>query len=162
MISKSKSSSRARLKYLFVLPLAAFSIAALAHPEVPREPEDVTQKRVVTVIKQNYSPDSCKKDSIVVVGYGTHKKDHPLVIIDGVEMEHFDPQNIDPNTIESIAIIKDASATKEYGEKGKNGVISIIKKTDKDGEYSLNRLFEQLRLEVDSLKEEVEELKRGR
>ncbi|GAB3689335.1 M56 family metallopeptidase [Spirosoma flavus] len=65
----------------------------------------------------------------------------PLYIIDGVEQpkgtvlnkEDLPGKNIvklDPNTIESISVLKDASAA-VYGEKGKNGVILITTKSKK-------------------------------
>jgi TonB family protein len=52
----------------------------------------------------------------------------PLIVIDGVIMDNANVSNIPPETIESISVLKDASATKIYGDKGKNGVILITKK----------------------------------
>jgi TonB-dependent SusC/RagA subfamily outer membrane receptor len=53
----------------------------------------------------------------------------PLYIVDGKEMsENFNPQNIDPNKIESITVWKDSEAVEKYGKKGENGVISITTK----------------------------------
>ena len=49
----------------------------------------------------------------------------PLVFIDGVVAKNQNVNNIPPETIESISVLKDASATKVYGDKGKNGVILI-------------------------------------
>ncbi len=55
-----------------------------------------------------------------------------LVIIDGVEVKGINPlNNINPNDIESINVLKDASATAQYGDKGKNGVILITTKKGK-------------------------------
>lgn len=55
-----------------------------------------------------------------------------LVIIDGVEVKGINPlNNINPNDIESINVLKDASATTKYGDKGKNGVILITTKKGK-------------------------------
>ncbi len=55
-----------------------------------------------------------------------------LVIIDGVEAKGINPlNNINPNDIESISVLKDASATAKYGDKGKNGVILITTKKGK-------------------------------
>jgi TonB-dependent SusC/RagA subfamily outer membrane receptor len=50
----------------------------------------------------------------------------PLVYLDGVEIESTD--NVNPEDIESIDVIKDKTATALYGEKGKNGVIFITSK----------------------------------
>lgn len=53
-------------------------------------------------------------------------KARPLYILDGKETENI--KAIDSNTIKSVTILKDASATSIYKEKGKNGVIIITTK----------------------------------
>ena len=50
----------------------------------------------------------------------------PLYIVDGMPVNSID--QINPNDIESISVLKDKSATALYGEKGKNGVILITLK----------------------------------
>lgn len=64
----------------------------------------------------------------------------PLVLVDGVENPNFN--NIDPNEIESLTILKDASSTAVYGIRGANGVIIITTKQGKLGKpkisYSYN------------------------
>ena len=50
----------------------------------------------------------------------------PLVMVDGIETPSYN--NIDPNEIESISILKDASATAVYGVRGANGVLLITTK----------------------------------
>ena len=52
----------------------------------------------------------------------------PLTFIDGVVTKNQNTNNILPETIESITVLKDQSATKIYGDKGKNGVILITTK----------------------------------
>ncbi|MCD7974026.1 MAG: TonB-dependent receptor [Candidatus Azobacteroides sp.] len=47
----------------------------------------------------------------------------PLIMVDGIETDNFN--NIDPSEIESLTILKDASATAVYGVRGANGVILI-------------------------------------
>lgn len=49
-----------------------------------------------------------------------------LIIVDGVEIKNLD--SIDPKNIKSMSVLKSKSATKFYGEKGKNGVILITMK----------------------------------
>lgn len=56
--------------------------------------------------------------------YGSNKD--PLVMIDGVARSGF--EFIDPNEVESITILKDASATAIYGVRGANGVILVTTK----------------------------------
>ncbi|MDO4162906.1 MAG: TonB-dependent receptor [Bacteroides sp.] len=58
----------------------------------------------------------------------------PLYIIDGFPLENADAGNsINPNDIESINILKDASATAIYGSRGANGVVIITTKKGKVG-----------------------------
>lgn len=58
----------------------------------------------------------------------------PLILVDGVEM---DINNIDPQTIESISVLKDASASAIYGAKAPFGVVLITTKKGKEGKISL-------------------------
>ena len=48
----------------------------------------------------------------------------------GKEMAEKDIQDLNPNKIESVRVIKDEAALEKYGEKGKNGVIEISTKKD--------------------------------
>lgn len=57
-------------------------------------------------------------------------KNKPLYLVDGFVVT--EASDIKPETIESIDVLKGESATKLYGDKGKNGVISIKLKKDKD------------------------------
>ena len=57
----------------------------------------------------------------------------PLIIVDGVIAESQNIKNIPPETIKSISVLKDASATSIYGEKGKDGVILIQTKKAEAG-----------------------------
>jgi TonB family protein len=53
----------------------------------------------------------------------------PLVVIDG-KVTDINVNAINPETIGSMAVLKDKSATDKYGEKGKNGVIEIVSKKE--------------------------------
>ena len=52
-------------------------------------------------------------------------------MVDGVESLNYN--NLDPNEIENITILKDASATAVYGVRGANGVILITTKRGAKG-----------------------------
>lgn len=52
-------------------------------------------------------------------------ENNPLVIVNGKETPYKKMEDLDSKTIESMNILKGESATKEYGEKGKNGVVEI-------------------------------------
>ena len=59
---------------------------------------------------------------IWIRGYSTPNNSNPLMIVDGVERPFND---IDPGDIESITVLKDASATAVYGVRGANGVVIV-------------------------------------
>jgi hypothetical protein len=58
----------------------------------------------------------------------------PLLVVDGKVLSALKMEDIDPNTIESINVFKDAKYTKKYGTAGKNGVIEIVTKLNKGNE----------------------------
>lgn len=57
----------------------------------------------------------------------------PLYVVDGFPIEDFNASSINPDDIESINILKDASATAIYGTRGANGVIILETKKGKMG-----------------------------
>ena len=57
----------------------------------------------------------------------------PLIVIDGVIAANQNVNNIPPETIESISVLKNVSATTMYGEKGKDGVVLITTKKEPYG-----------------------------
>ncbi len=62
----------------------------------------------------------------------------PLYVVDGVPLASGGMETINPRDIESIDILKDASATAIYGSRGANGVILVTTKTGKDGSFTFN------------------------
>lgn len=64
----------------------------------------------------------------------------PLVLVDGVERGLND---IDPNDVESINVLKDASATAVFGVKGGNGVILITTKRGQTGRMEIAAAYDQ-------------------
>jgi TonB-dependent SusC/RagA subfamily outer membrane receptor len=52
-----------------------------------------------------------------------------LYVVDGKIVSKEDAMSVNPNEIQSVNVLKDESAVKLYGEKGKNGVIVITKKS---------------------------------
>jgi len=61
----------------------------------------------------------------------------PLYVIDGFPQLGGSNLNINVNDVESVEILKDASATAIYGSRGANGVIIITTKTGKAGKFSI-------------------------
>jgi TonB-linked SusC/RagA family outer membrane protein len=63
----------------------------------------------------------------------------PLYVVDGIPLMSASAiETINPRDIESIDILKDASATAIYGSRGANGVILVTTKKGKDGSFRLN------------------------
>ena len=77
----------------------------------------------LTAIQASGKPGEDEAD-LYVRGIGTYTGNTtPLIMVDGVARDSYN--NIDPNEIESISILKDASATAVFGVRGANGVILI-------------------------------------
>ena len=76
--------------------------------------------------------------SVRIRGIGTVNGTAPLYVVDGVPLNS--TVDVDPKSIESMQVLKDASATAIYGSRGSNGVILITTKKGKAG--SLNVSFD--------------------
>ena len=73
---------------------------------------------------------------IYVRGMATWNNASPLFVVDGIVRAEF--AKIDPNEIETINILKDASATAVFGVKGANGVIIITTKRGVSGKPKIS------------------------
>ncbi|MBS1661013.1 MAG: SusC/RagA family TonB-linked outer membrane protein, partial [Bacteroidetes bacterium] len=62
----------------------------------------------------------------------------PLFVVDNIPLSTGNIDNIDPNDIESIDVLKDASATAIYGSRGANGVVIVTTKKGKNGKLVLS------------------------
>ncbi|TLU92331.1 TonB-dependent receptor [Dyadobacter sediminis] len=78
----------------------------------------------VNIIRNGGAPGDA--GSIQIRGFGTVNNADPLVVIDGVPAGSMN--DVNPNDIESIEILKDASASAIYGTRAANGVIIITTK----------------------------------
>ena len=67
------------------------------------------------------------EDGKIINANGT-QTNPPLYVVDGKILENQDISHINPNDIESVTVLKDASATAIYGAKGVNGVIVVATK----------------------------------
>ena len=155
MMLKEKSNPWARLKYLYVLPLAAIAVTAFARPEISEKMEEISVAKVndLAAIVEKKSeenvvkePADTAKNKVIVVGYRAEKKDSvltsgekkvalsvrevsgeekPLVIINGKESDYEVVNALNPERIESISVIGAEKAIKIYGEKAKDGLMNI-------------------------------------
>ena len=71
---------------------------------------------------------------IVIRGISSWNSSDPLVLVDGVERPM---SSIDISSVQSISVLKDASATAVYGVKGANGVILITTKRGTEGKAKI-------------------------
>lgn len=72
--------------------------------------------------------------SIKIRGISTLNNADPLVLVDGIPM---DMNHIDPVTVESVTVLKDAAAAAIYGARAANGVILITTKRGKAGQINI-------------------------
>lgn len=82
------------------------------------------------------------ESTVTIRGGGLSQDASPLYIIDGFPMENFSLNTLDPKSIASIEVLKDASSIAIYGSRGANGVIIINTKEGEAGKpkvtYSYN------------------------
>ena len=88
-----------------------------------------------------YSPGSGQPGSsspIRVRGFGSvNASSDPLYVVDGI-IYSGDLNSLNPNDIESLTVLKDASSTALYGAKAANGVVLITTKSGKSGQNRFN------------------------
>ncbi|MBO4801753.1 MAG: TonB-dependent receptor [Bacteroidaceae bacterium] len=88
----------------------------------------------ITVVQPSGMP-GADEPVIRVRGTGSLNSADPLVLVDGVERPF---SQLDPNEIEDISILKDASATAVFGVRGANGVILVTTKRGTTGKASVS------------------------
>ncbi|WP_461052969.1 SusC/RagA family TonB-linked outer membrane protein [Spirosoma arcticum] len=115
-------------------------------------PDQVLAGRVSGVQISNRSGDPGAPIEVRIRGVGTTGNNQPLWVIDGVPIvqtsnisvntasatESNPLAGINPNDIESMDVLKDASATAIYGARAANGVIIVTTKRGKEGRTSVN------------------------
>ncbi len=93
---------------------------------------------------------------ITIRGGNTINGDNsPLYVLDGFIIENFNAGILNPTDIESIDILKDASATAIYGARGANGVVLITTKQAKTGK---TRISYETRLDVKNVANKLDVL----
>lgn len=85
-------------------------------------------------IQQTSGQPGADGSTIRVRGIGSiNSNQDPLVLVDGIET---DINQVDPNTVESISVLKDAASASIYGSRASNGVILITTKRGKEGKVT--------------------------
>ena len=123
------------------------AISSVGAAEIVRQPvPDVTQAiqgkvAGVTITSNGGAPGGAAGTSVRVRGITSSGNNNPLYVIDGFPLPDGGDNQlnaISPNDIESIDILKDASATAIYGVRAANGVVLITTKHGKNGKTTLN------------------------
>ena len=142
MMIKNKSNPWARLKYLYVLPLAAVAVAAFARPEVSNELAEISTAKVndltsiVETIGEEKNDSAFKgtwheavpvtTDTVERLTLKLDAGQKPLFVIDGVPFgTNLTLDDIDATKVESAILMEKSEAVKLYGEKAKDGAIVI-------------------------------------
>ncbi|MGV3557501.1 SusC/RagA family TonB-linked outer membrane protein [Larkinella arboricola] len=86
------------------------------------------------IVKQGSGEPGRDGSSIYIRGISSTGANQPLLIVDGIPRSF---QQLDPNTIETFTILKDAAAVAPYGVAGANGVVLVTTKRGKTGTPSL-------------------------
>src|ERR1035437_2062089 len=95
-------------------------------------PEQGLQGKVAGVQVSSSSGAPGAVPSILIRGVGTFNNSAPIFVVDGVILD--DISFLNSQDIESMNILKDASATAIYGSRGANGVILVTTKTGQKGQ----------------------------
>lgn len=117
------------------------AVSTISGTELQRTPTNNLTNAVggrmpgVITVNGNGRPGS--GSNISIRGVSTLNNNSPLIVVDGiVRSDGFG--NIDPNEVQSISILKDASAASVYGARASNGVILVTTKRGKLGKPSVS------------------------
>lgn len=123
------------------------SISVIKGGDMVKSPQpnlsDSFAGRVSGVIANNTSGEPGYDGSgILIRGLATTGSNNVLVVVDGVPGQIGGLERLDPNDIESVSVLKDASAA-VYGNRAANGVILITTKHGKAGKPSVSYTYNQ-------------------
>ena len=148
MMIKKKSNPWARLKYLYVLPLAAVAVAAFARPEVSNKLDEISNTKINDLVSVSETFVQENKDTLHKVQYFEVKAvsenaptklnvrveegKKPLLIVDGAPWPLISLDNINAEMVESVTVLKGKEAVDLYGEKAKDGAVVIVSKRSQE------------------------------
>ncbi|QEC52422.1 TonB-linked SusC/RagA family outer membrane protein [Anseongella ginsenosidimutans] len=111
------------------------------------------QGKVAGVTIESAGGDPGMGTRIMIRGVGSLNNNNPLYLVDGVPVP--DINNISPNDIASIEVLKDASAAAIYGSRAANGVVLITTKSGEAGKtqviFNANAGVQRLAKKIDVL-----------
>lgn len=92
----------------------------------------------VSVTRNNSGPGA--SSSILIRGITTLNNNNPLIIVDGVPVSNID--NVNPNDVENISVLKDGASAAIYGSRAAAGVVLVTTKRGKKGQSTLDYTYE--------------------
>lgn len=132
MMMKRKSNPWARLKYLYVLPLAAISMVAFAHTEAANNSNGISEAKGTEVLANNQIPgvksSENEKILIVVDGKLTIQETGPIDWTNEDLAKHI---GVTPEEIAQIDVIKKPETLAQWNIPGATGAILITTKKAK-------------------------------
>lgn len=116
------------------------SISAVGNRELKQGPtssvtNSLTGRIPGLVTRQTSGRPGEDATALYIRGRATVNDASPLIMVDGIERDF---SQIDPDEIESISVLKDASATAVYGVRGANGVILVTTKRGNSGKAKVS------------------------
>lgn len=150
MMKKQKTNAFRKYSLLLLLPVIGSYMWLTATPNYFIEDNAKTANHTFVVVGGKVDSLNIKelKNNMVSYSYASNGSDNdtqtinirfndvenvdkPLVFVNGKQLAQDKLNSIDPNTIETMNVLKDQDAVDIYGDKGKNGVIVITLKDNK-------------------------------
>jgi TonB-linked SusC/RagA family outer membrane protein len=108
------------------------AVASIGAGDLGNRPDanigDALQGKIAGVNVTNVSGEPGSAPVIRIRGIGTINNNDPLIVVDGVPMDIGNSTSLNPETIDRVEVLKDASAAAIYGSRGSNGVVLITTK----------------------------------
>ncbi len=179
MMNTNETGKRHLLKFILMLPIIAVLLLSFRtiHNEtvkehtapvvimstIPVAKDTVPEKATIHITgkgeasKQTKDAGDIREKPKTVTIYGVKDVpgNPPLLVLNGSIVSQDEFQTLNPNTIETINVLKDASATSLYGEKAEHGVIIVTTKAGKAGDYIVENK-EKVKLELRGTAERTE------
>lgn len=113
--------------------------ADIAKVQSPRAEDALEGKVSGVIVTPSGAPG--ESPSVFIRGFGSVNENAPIYVVDGMILYSID--HLNPSDIESISVLKDASAAALYGARGGNGVIMVSTKKGKTGEGHISVNYNQ-------------------
>ncbi|MFC0321857.1 MULTISPECIES: SusC/RagA family TonB-linked outer membrane protein [Olivibacter] len=134
--------------------VAAISSEELTTRQAPNTTSLLQGRAPGVQITQNSGQPGAENANIQIRGMGTFSGagNNPLILIDGVEGNL---NNLNPNVIENISVLKDAASASIYGSRAANGVILVTTKSGRAGRLNIDYSYNYSRQKATSMYDRV-------